>query len=132
MRKRTIIIQATPVSVNASTARKASWKRTIKKHARKCCRTRWKFKDLKVKIQFFHDHSRQRDTDNISKPVCDALQGIAYDNDSQIIKRVAERKDIRGPYSIVGANRKIIDAILRGKEFVAITIERVGKGITSI
>jgi Holliday junction resolvase RusA-like endonuclease len=132
MQKRTIIVQGTPVSVNASSARKATWRRKIKKHARRCCSTRWKFKDLRVKVQFFHDGSRQQDTDNISKLVCDALQGIAYDNDSQIVERHAERKDIRGPYEIVGVNRKIIDAIVRGKEFIAITIERVGRGITSI
>ena len=105
MLKRTIIVQETPVSVNASSARKASWRSTIKKHARPCCKTRWKFKDLRVKVQFFQDDSRKRDTDNISKLVCDALQGIAYDNDSQIVQRHVEQKDIRGPYEIVGANR---------------------------
>ncbi len=132
MNKRTIIVQGTPVSVNASSAKKAAWRRKVKKHARQCCRTLWKFKDLRVKVQFFQDGSRQRDTDNISKPVCDALQGIAYDNDSQIVQRHAEQKNIRGPYEIVGVNRKIIDAIVKGKEFIAITIERVGRGITFI
>ena len=132
MPKRTIIVQGTPVSVNASSSRKAVWRRTIQKQARRCCNTCWKFKDLRIKIQFFCDCSRQRDTDNISKPVCDALQGIAYDNDSQIVQRLAERREIRGAYEIVGANRKIIDAIVRGKEFIAITVERFGRGTTSL
>jgi hypothetical protein len=128
MQKRTIVVQGTPVSINAASARKRAWRQVIRRKAKGC----WEFKDLRVKVQFFYDGSRPRDTDNISKLICDALQGVAYHNDNQILQRHAERKAIRGAFEIVGVNRKIVDAIVKGKEFIAITIERVGKGITSI
>ncbi|WP_203076934.1 RusA family crossover junction endodeoxyribonuclease [Falsiroseomonas ponticola] len=39
--------------------------------------------DIDVLISEFSERA-SRDRDNMAKPICDAMQGIAYDNDRQI------------------------------------------------
>jgi len=41
---------------------------------------------VKVTIRLFYKDSRRRDIDNPVKTILDALEGIAYNNDSQVVK----------------------------------------------
>jgi hypothetical protein len=52
-----------------------------------------------VRVLWFHRVSLLQDdpdTDNISKPIVDALQGIVYANDKMVVKRLAQRVDMTG------------------------------------
>lgn len=50
----------------------------------------WKKKplkrDLKLSIDIFHYDRRKRDIDNYNKLVLDAMEGLVYENDHQIIE----------------------------------------------
>lgn len=53
--------------------------------------------NLESKIVYIHHNIRYNDlldVDNISKPIIDAFTGVIYDDDKQIISRVARRIDL--------------------------------------
>ena len=124
-----IIIKNRPVSVNAETARKTARRAIVAAAARAVCRTPFVEDDLHVKITFYYDRLPDFDTDNISKPICDALQGIVYNNDNQVMERFARRRDINGAYHLKGIAPEIAAAIAEGDEFVCIEISNVGDGV---
>jgi Endodeoxyribonuclease RusA len=66
------------------------------------------------------------DADNASKPICDALQGVAYTNDNQVSARYARKRDISATYHVKGADPVILNAIQQGDEFVCIKIDNEG------
>lgn len=49
---------------------------------------------LYSKVYYFHRKKRPVDTDNLSKPILDALQGIAYRDDSQVVLRTAAKIEL--------------------------------------
>jgi len=59
-------------------------------------------KRLYCRIYYFHREPRTTDTDNFSKPILDALSGIVFRDDSQVVLRVAAKVDIYGGYTIQG------------------------------
>jgi hypothetical protein len=56
---------------------------------------------LYARIVWFYSEGTELDTDNIIKPILDALVGIAYADDHSIVRCSAERVDIREPYALV-------------------------------
>jgi hypothetical protein len=126
MARRIIVVGGAPSSANASIRTRNAWKSKVRVKARAAWKSPWKYRDLRIEIQFFRCKSRMWDAENISRLVCDALEGIAYADDRQIVQRQVEIRSIRGPFEIVGANKKIVDAVARGKDFVAITVNRIG------
>ena len=52
-----------------------------------------------VRVLWFHRTpllQDDADTDNISKPIVDALRGVVYTDDSMVVKRLAQRIDMTG------------------------------------
>jgi hypothetical protein len=76
-------------------------------------------------MTFFYRTLPDFDTDNISKPICDALNGIVYHDDHQLGERHARRRDINGSYQIQGIDPELAAAIGDGDDFVYIEIERI-------
>ena len=59
---------------------------------------------ITIELQFFLSDRRRKDWDNLSKGVCDALNGIVYKDDSQIERATIEKaysKDEPGVYVLV-------------------------------
>ena len=50
---------------------------------------------LRLRIDFFFDGSTQLDTDNIIKPIQDALKNIVYDDDEAVIDVCARKIDLQ-------------------------------------
>lgn len=54
--------------------------------------------DVKLKIELFFGDNRKRDIDNYNKILLDALSGILYVDDSQIVSlEIIKNKDIKNP-----------------------------------
>jgi Endodeoxyribonuclease RusA len=52
-----------------------------------------------VRVLWFHRVSLLKDdpdTDNISKPIVDAMEKVVYPNDNMVVKRLAQRIDMTG------------------------------------
>jgi len=82
-----------------------------------------------VVVTFYYNTKPDFDTDNILKPICDALGGIAYEDDSQVVETTARVKDIGGSYVIRGANPDLVLAVAAGLDFVCIEIETLPGGV---
>jgi hypothetical protein len=83
-----------PKSVNAK--RTSSFQERIRRSYREYCPGEELFKEaLYGIVYYFHKRNNQLDADNLSKPIWDALEGIAFENDLQIRLRHAGVIDLR-------------------------------------
>lgn len=79
---------------------------------------------LKALVINFHDGDKPSlDTDNMSKPIFDALNRIVYVDDRQIRQAELIHYRIDAPMVIVGASKIIVAAVQRGKQFVYVRID---------
>lgn len=129
---RTFVVKGRPVSINASNAAKLRWKNKVASAASPVFLTPFPDEDLRILITFYYNVLPDFDTDNVSKPICDCLEGIAYHNDNQLMERIARRRDINGSFHIKGIPPDVAVAIAEGEDFVAITLEKVGVGVVMI
>lgn len=60
--------------------------------------------DLYARIVWFHARQESGDSDNIIKPILDALEGVVYRDDHAVVKCAAERIDLRLDYSLSDAD----------------------------
>ena len=129
-----LIVKGRPVSIRASSRsrNKKQWKDRVKNAARRVFPTPLDDIDLKITITIFYNSAPDFDTDNISKPICDALEGVAYHNDNQLMDRNARRRDINSSFRLEDVEPELAIAIAEGEEFVAIQIEKVGSGAIEI
>lgn len=127
-----VVLKGRPISIRASARSKERWKRKVANAARRVFPTPLDGNDMSITITFFYNALPDFDTDNMSKPICDALEGIAYHNDSQLMERHARRRDINGSFRIKGIDPKVAIAIAKGEDFVAIKIEKIGPGVIKI
>lgn len=127
-----IIVKGRPVSVNSSSRNKTRWKDTVAAEAKKVCANPLSDTDLIVNIRFFYKTFPDFDTDNMYKPICDALKGIAYHDDNQLMDCNGGRTNIKGQFTLENADPKVIDAITDEEEFVCITIKKDDSGVVKI
>lgn len=128
----TVVIKGCPVSVNASNATKSRWKNKVAAAASAVFPAPLVDTDLRIVITFYYNSPPDFDTDNMSKPICDALKEIVYTDDSQLMERHARRRDLNGSFHIKGVEPTVAVAIAEGEEFVSITVEKVGAGVVMI
>jgi crossover junction endodeoxyribonuclease RusA len=64
------------------------------------------------------------DRDNLAKPVLDAMQGIAYENDSQVKGLHVEWCDIEGSYVVRFMSPILAKALTIGREFLWVRVSR--------
>lgn len=67
----------------------------------------WDLKgDFSLAISFFVHDLRRRDLDNLIKNLCDGLNGIAFKDDTQVAKIIAEKHlDRQNPRTVVEVRR---------------------------
>ena len=123
-----IIVKGRPLSQQASSQNRTRWKNKVASEARKVCATPLNGDHLLITIRFFYNTLPDFDTDNISKPICDALNGIAYLDDSQLEDRNIGRRDIKGSYHLQNVSHQLAQAIADGQDFVYIRIEEPAPG----
>lgn len=129
---RLVVVTGHPVSIQGDSKPKTYWKSKVAAEAVKVCPSQLLDQDLVITITFFHERKPRFDTDNVCKPICDALNGIAYQDDKQLIERHARLRDLNGAFHIKGVAPEIATAIANGSEFVSIEITKLGSGIEVI
>lgn len=82
---------------------------------------------VKVTITHYHDtpHGEEGvpDSDNIVKPVRDALNGIVYVDDYQITDFVSRRRSLNGSFRVKGMSLMLAEGFCQGSEFLHVKIE---------
>ncbi len=81
--------------------------------------------DGSVRLQVtFYRESELGDVDNLLKPIQDALQGVAYNDDRQITDVTARRRDIDSSFKVRYMSPALAMAFSDGRQFVHIEVWR--------
>ena len=84
---------------------------------------------LQVVITHYYDapHGDENfvpDSDNIVKPVRDALNGVIYVDDYQITDFVSRRRNLNASFRVKGMSPALAEGFCKGEEFLHILIEQ--------
>ena len=75
-------------------------------------------------MTYYHEGQAVRiDTDNMVKPIQDALIGLVYNDDCWIIRTISQKMSIDGRFQIRGLSLVLLEAFSRGVEFLHITVD---------
>lgn len=84
-----------------------------------------------LRIDFFFNGSTDLDTDNIIKPIQDALENILYDDDEIVIDVCARKIDLRRLPSLVAAPSALLAALAEPpSDFVFIQVAAASRRLT--
>jgi Holliday junction resolvase RusA-like endonuclease len=122
------VVLGPPISNQQSTpqgrANLAAWRATIAGAATLA----WPNAPLPIElkaviINFYAGNEPSVDTDNMSKPILDQLQGIAYVNDRQVVQAELTHARLGGAYQIGGVRPVIVNSLQAQAQFVYVRIE---------
>lgn len=77
--------------------------------------------DVAIKITYYYEGDTP-DVDNIIKPIQDALIGIVYVDDAQVVQAVSSKTRIDGSFKIRGASAELLLAFSNRDAFVHIQV----------
>lgn len=118
------IIEGPPVSLQTKNrARLRQWKTEVANAARLKipAGTVPLTNDVEIRITYYYENSSP-DVDNIIKPIQDALVGLIYVDDDQVVDTGSRKRDINGAYKVRGASAVIVEGFVNGNEFLHIKI----------
>ncbi|MFH8609131.1 RusA family crossover junction endodeoxyribonuclease [Streptomyces sp. NPDC018029] len=119
-----VVVLGVPASVQGSSSRRRRWKAEVANAALAA----WPANDpplthkVLATITFFHVDA-PLDTDNMLKPIQDALNGIVYVDDAQITDIRAGVRDVKKPFRVFGLSEALANGFMSGGPFVHIKIE---------
>lgn len=119
-----------PVSHQAKDRKRVqAWKLEV----RKAAESSWKLGKpvgdyVRVVITHYYDavpgaEDTVPDSDNIVKPVRDALNGLIYVDDYQITDFVSRRRSLNGSFRVKGMSPVLAAGFCQGEEFLHVRIE---------
>jgi len=119
-----LIIKGTPVSSQTrNRQRLQGWKQQVRHAAQSITNA----DDVAIQdnvcvtITYYYDGDSP-DVDNIIKPIQDALNGVVFVDDAQVVETKSRKKSINGSYQIRGVSSLLLDAFSDGDEFVHIKV----------
>lgn len=78
--------------------------------------------DVSVTITYFYDGSAP-DVDNIIKPIQDALIGVVFVDDDQVVDTKSRKRAITGSFRIRGVSAIVLAAFAVGDDFLHIKVD---------
>lgn len=118
------VVVGTPISQQAKSSTKAGWRATVAAAAR----AEWPggtlplTSPLKMTIVYYYD-GVALDTDNMIKPIQDALVGVVYQDDAQLTDVTACKRDLNGSYRVRGLSPQLAKGFSSDRDFVHIRLE---------
>jgi Holliday junction resolvase RusA-like endonuclease len=122
-----IIVKGTPKSIQSSPRSLGDWKNKVVIAARCVFPAPLETNNVNVRITVYHNRLPTFDTDNVSKPIVDALKQIAYNDDKQVMDHTVRKRDLNGSYRIRGVPPELAVALAEGEDFVCIEVEVLSK-----
>lgn len=74
-------------------------------------------------VTCYHDSAPPLDVDNMLKPIQDALIGIVYVDDGQLVDIGGHHRDVNDRYEVRGMTPAQADGFVSGEAFVHIRVE---------
>ena len=92
------VVMSTPISAQGSAEAKRLWKQLVKSAADDALKSgdQPSNDSLTLRIAYFYMDAPAADLDNIVKPIQDALTGIAFANDVQVVDLIASMRPKAG------------------------------------
>lgn len=87
-------------------------------------------REVDVRLEYLYRNREERlDGDNLLKTICDALEGIAYTNDSQIVHHEVTAINMNSSFIIRGVplDQQIGDLFANKESFTIIRLRKVSK-----
>lgn len=78
---------------------------------------------LQIRITCYHDSAPPLDADNMLKPIQDALIGIVYEDDRQLLDTHGALRDVNDPYWVRGISPALGEGFHSDGPFVHIRID---------
>lgn len=123
------IIQGPPFSAQTHNRRALrAWKNSVQKAAQSRLPPNPKLLagKLWMKVAFYHDGPEAKlDRDNMLKPIQDALNGVVYEDDSQLIDTAIRATSIDGAFKVRGMSVTLAEGFCLGNEFLHVIIDHV-------
>lgn len=116
-------IHGTPVSLQSrNRARLRAWKTSVANAATAAANGAVAVTDnVAIEITYYYDGDTP-DVDNIIKPIQDAMNGIVYADDNQVVDTRSRKARIDGSFKIVGASAVLLTAFATGTSFLHIKV----------
>ena len=112
-----------PISQQAKSGSRNRWKSAVANAARAAlpAGTQPTGSDVAIRITYYYDGDTP-DVDNIIKPIQDALIGVVYVDDCQVVHTQSSRTRIDGSFTIRGASVVLLNAFSARDPFVHISV----------
>lgn len=115
----------TPVSVQGSSDAKRFWQQRVARAAQEARRD-WSpspFDELVLRVAYFYVYAPAADLDNVVKPLQDALKGVAFEDDIQVVDLIASMRR-KGVSDRVPMTAMLATAFGGGSDFIYVTVDR--------
>lgn len=76
----------------------------------------------KITITYYYEGDAP-DADNIIKPIQDALNGVVFVDDAQVVETKSRKRSLNGSYQIRGASGVLLQGFAGGVGFLHIRVE---------
>lgn len=117
-----LLIRGTPVSFRSKRQVVKDWRNKVAAAAREIVKQPTDSPGLSVSITHFYRTEPRCDADNVSKPICDALTSVVYQDDRQVKEYSCRRIPLGRAFAIWGMPRELAVALSQGDECVFIRI----------
>jgi Holliday junction resolvase RusA-like endonuclease len=77
--------------------------------------------EVSVTITYYYE-GETPDVDNIIKPIQDALIGVIYNDDNQVVETKSRKRSINASYKIRGVSAVLLAAFADGNDFLHIKV----------
>ena len=118
------VVFGTPISAQGATEAKNSWKERVKVAAREAAEVDASAPvDLVVlRVAYFYVDAPAADLDNVIKPIQDALKGIAFGDDIQVVDLVGSMRPKAGN-DVVEMSSTLATGFAGNSDFVHVVVE---------
>jgi hypothetical protein len=119
------VVVGTPVSLQGASDAKRLWQQRVAAAAA-AARGSWSpsaVDDLVLRVAYFYVYAPAADLDNIVKPLQDALKGVAFEDDIQVVDLIASMRR-KGVSDRVPMTAVLATAFGGASDFVYVAVDR--------
>jgi len=119
------VVFGTPVSDQGKSDAKRLWRERVRSEATAAAGTLTEslLDFVVLRIAYFYVYAPAADLDNIVKPIQDALKGVAYDDDIQVVDIVASMRPKTGS-DLIKMSAVLANGFAGHSDFVYIVVDR--------
>lgn len=118
------VVPGTPVSIQArNPARRRDWKQRVANAAEAAIDSDSEPTDAEVALTVVYYYRGDRlDVDNMIKLIQDALNGVVYTDDDQVVDVRAKVRSLGGSFRLLDPSPELATAVANGEDFIHVLV----------